>query len=124
MYMDIVVWAVVHGMKSASYSIMDKNVLVTIVDLLFPYWSDIPESSKASQNFWVCLPLYSPHEIRVYVQVPWRLSKAFPRSPHGEMGKLSIIWISAVFSPDIMGRKGEYLLWLPHLSSLGEMRFP
>ena len=30
MYIDTAVWALVHGMKS-SYSIMDKNVLVTIV---------------------------------------------------------------------------------------------
>ena len=55
---------------------------------------------------------------------PGGLSKAFPLSPDGEMGKLSIIWISAEFSPDIMGRKGEYLRWLPRLSSPGEMRFP
>jgi len=40
MYIDTAVWALVHGMKSASYSIMDKNVLVTIVDHLFSYQSD------------------------------------------------------------------------------------
>ena len=39
MYIDTAVWALVHGMKS-SCSIMDKNVLVTIVNHLFSYQSD------------------------------------------------------------------------------------